>query len=70
MAYFSWTKDLAVGHDGIDNDHRKLVDMINALYEALSDGRAKDVMGKVLNNLIIYTKEHFARIVLKNSVFI
>jgi len=61
MAYFSWSNDLSVGNTFIDNDHRKLVDMVNALYEALSDGRAKDVMGKVLNNLIIYTKEHFKR---------
>ena len=61
MAYFSWTNDLVTGNTFIDNDHRKLVDMVNALYDALADGRAKDVMGKVLNNLIIYTKEHFAR---------
>jgi len=61
MAYFSWSNDLSVGNTFIDNDHRKLVDMVNALYDALADGRAKDVMGKVLNNLIIYTKEHFGR---------
>lgn len=61
MAYFSWSNDLSVGNDFIDRDHRKLVDMVNALYNALSEGRANDVMGKVLNNLIVYTKEHFQR---------
>lgn len=61
MAYFSWSNDLSVGNDFIDRDHRKLVDMVNALYNALSQGKANDVMGKVLNNLIVYTKEHFQR---------
>lgn len=61
MAYFSWSNDLSVGNEFIDRDHRKLVDMVNALYNALSQGKANDMMGKVLNNLIVYTKEHFGR---------
>jgi len=61
MAYFEWKNDLSVGNEFIDRDHRKLVEMVNALYDALAQGKANDVMGKVLNNLIIYTKEHFQR---------
>lgn len=61
MANFSWTDDLETGNTFIDNDHRKLITMVNALYDAMAKGHAKDVMSKVLNNLIIYTREHFAR---------
>lgn len=61
MAFFSWTDDMNVGNQFIDRDHRKLVDMINALHDALEKGHAKDIMDKVLNNLIIYTREHFHR---------
>lgn len=61
MANFSWTDDLATGNSFIDNDHRKLITMVNALYDAMAKGQANDIINKVLNNLIIYTREHFAR---------
>ena len=45
----------------IDNDHRKLINMANAFFEALANGQGNDVQSKVLNNLIVYTREHFGR---------
>ena len=61
MAHFSWTDELATGNTFIDNDHRKLITMVNALFDAMAKGQANEIMSKVLNNLIIYTREHFAR---------
>ena len=61
MAQFAWTDDLVTGNDLIDNDHRKLISMVNALFDSMAKGQANDIMSKVLNNLIIYTKEHFGR---------
>ncbi len=61
MAKFSWTDDLRTGNDLIDGDHRKLINMVNALYDAMAKGQANDIMSKVLNNLIVYTREHFGR---------
>lgn len=61
MTYLKWTDDLAVGNTFIDNDHQKLIDMVNRLHELMAEGKGKDVIGKVLNNLITYTKEHFRR---------
>ena len=61
MAQFSWSNDLITGNDLIDNDHRKLITMVNALFDSMAKGQANDIMSKVLNNLIIYTKEHFGR---------
>ena len=61
MAQFLWTDDLSTGNALIDGDHRKLIDMINALFESMAKGQANDIIGKVLNNLIIYTREHFGR---------
>lgn len=61
MAYFTWSDNLSVGNAFIDNDHRKLFDLANRLHLAMSEGRGKDVMSKVLSNLIIYTREHFQR---------
>jgi hemerythrin len=61
MSYITWSDDLAVGNTFIDNDHRKLIDMVDRLHLVMQEGRGKDVLQKVLNNLIHYTQEHFAR---------
>ena len=61
MAQFQWTDDLYTGNTLIDSDHRKLISMVNALFESLAKGQANDIISKVLNNLIIYTREHFGR---------
>ena len=61
MALFLWNDDLSVGNTFIDGDHQKLVKLVNDFHDAMEQGRGNDVIGKVLNNLVIYTKEHFKR---------
>ena len=54
-----WTSGLATGVKIIDEQHRKLVDMINGLYKAMKSGQGRDVMGKLLDQLAEYTVYHF-----------
>jgi hemerythrin len=61
MGYFSWTDELSVGSTFIDNDHRKLIGLVNQLHEAMSQGQGKEILKNVLVELIKYTKEHFRR---------
>ncbi|RZI42643.1 bacteriohemerythrin [Herbaspirillum sp. HC18] len=61
MTYLSWSDELAVGNTFIDNDHKKLIEMVNRLHALMNEGKGKDVIGKVLHNLITYTHEHFRR---------
>jgi hemerythrin len=61
MTYLTWSDDLAVGNNFIDNDHKKLIDMVNRLHALMQEGKGKDVLDKVLHNLISYTQEHFRR---------
>lgn len=61
MSYLTWSDTLAVGNTFIDGDHQKLIDMVNRLHAVMQEGRGKDVLDKVLSNLITYTKEHFRR---------
>lgn len=61
MAYLTWSDDLAVGNTFIDNDHKKLIEMVDRLHELMHEGKGKDVIHKVLRNLISYTQEHFRR---------
>jgi hemerythrin-like metal-binding protein len=61
MAQFSWTDDLYTGSTLIDGDHRKLVDLVNALFETMQSGQGNGRLAKAMNDLIAYTGEHFAR---------
>ena len=61
MALFAWTDELSVGNQFIDDDHKKLIKLVNDFHDAMEQGRGNEVIGKVLNNLIIYTKQHFKR---------
>lgn len=60
MAMFAWDDKLKTNHFAIDNDHRKLVDLVNQLGEAMQSGKGREICGKVLSDLIAYTKTHFA----------
>jgi len=56
---FPWSSDLSVGVAEIDNQHKKLVDMINELNDAMHRGEGKEVLGRILNGLVAYTGSHF-----------
>lgn len=60
MALFPWDDKYKTNHPVIDTDHKKLVELINKLADAMQAGKGRDVCGKVLNELVDYTKTHFA----------
>ncbi len=59
MAYIEWTDSLSVGVELFNRQHRKLLDMVNEMYDALTSGKTNDVMEEILERLIDYTVEHF-----------
>ena len=59
MSVIDWNESLSVGIASIDEQHKKLVKMINDLNEAMRSGRGKDVIGNILNDLVSYTQIHF-----------
>lgn len=58
MAYFEWAEDLAIDHGPIDEDHKRLVGLVNDLHTATSEGIGKEVVGDILDKLIQYTQDH------------
>lgn len=58
MAYFEWGEDMVIDRGPIDADHRKLVDLVNELHTATSQGRGRMVVGRLLEQLIRDTDEH------------
>ncbi len=61
MPLMEWNDRMSVSVGIFDDDHKKLVTMLNALFDAVQAGKGKDALGKILDGLIEYTKNHFAR---------
>jgi hemerythrin len=59
-AFFPWGEKYYVGIDFADVQHKQLVDIINRLHQALVEGKTRVVVGRTLDELIRYTKAHFA----------
>ena len=61
MAYFQWADDMVIDNGPIDQDHRKLVEQVNALHTATTEGRGQEVVGALLAALIHDTVQHIQR---------
>jgi hemerythrin len=57
---FTWNPSYETGIREIDAQHRKLVEILNSLYDAMSKGQANKVLGPLLDELVKYTVVHFA----------
>jgi hemerythrin len=59
MGLIKWDDSLSVNVAKIDQQHQKLILMINDLHGAMKLGKGKDVLGEIVNGLISYTTIHF-----------
>lgn len=60
MALLDWKSEYSVDVQPIDNQHKKLFEMINQLHDAMRSGVGTRLVPVILNNLISYTRDHFA----------
>ncbi|WP_298439455.1 bacteriohemerythrin [Geobacter sp.] len=60
MALITWNDSLSVKVKQFDDQHKKLVDMVNQLFDAMKGGKGSQVLGDILRQLIAYTQTHFA----------
>jgi len=57
---FEWRNEYSVEIGSVDAQHKVLFATASELYNAMVSGHSKDVMGRLLDRLIQYTKTHFA----------
>jgi len=55
----NWSRSYSVGVSRMDDEHKRLIDIINSLYAAMRAGRSNEAIGSILNELVEYTKTHF-----------
>lgn len=60
MALLTWSDKYSVNVKEIDDQHKKLISLLNELHTAMSAGKGKDILSGVLKNLIDYTAYHFS----------
>ncbi len=60
MALITWSNMFSTTISEQDNQHKKLIDLINQLNDAMQAGKGAAVMGKVLSELVNYTVFHFS----------
>ena len=61
MPLLTWTEDMKVNVEVLDDDHRKLFVMINELQDAITAGYDKKALGEILGRLMDYTRTHLSR---------
>jgi len=59
MAFYDWNSGIETGIALIDSQHRRLIDLINDLHEAMIAKKGKEITARVLAELADYTGYHF-----------
>ncbi|MBF0319180.1 MAG: hemerythrin family protein [Nitrospirae bacterium] len=60
MSLITWNAGLSVNIGEFDMHHKKIVGLLNGLFESLSTKKGSSSIGPILDELIDYTKYHFA----------
>lgn len=61
MSLYDWKDTYSVGIESIDNDHKGLFNLINQLFEAMRQGKAKEIISEIMLKLSSYIRTHFKR---------
>ena len=56
---FPWSDPYIVKISIVDMQYKNLVELINELHQAMMMRSGKEILGKILSNLIRYTQAHF-----------
>ena len=60
MALFQWDDSLSVGVSMMDAQHKRLVEMVNRIYDAMRTSKGDQAVQQILLDLANYTLTHFA----------
>lgn len=59
MAFIEWNSSLSVKIDSIDNQHKKLVEMINSFYDNIEKKSKNDLISGIIVKMKNYAILHF-----------
>jgi hemerythrin len=59
-AFIEWSNALSVGVKEIDDQHKRLIEMLNELNDAIHGSWGREARKDIIDRLIEYTRVHFA----------
>jgi hemerythrin len=59
LALFNWNDSYSVNIKEIDSQHKVLIGLINELHDGMKVGKGKEILKKILDELVKYTVFHF-----------
>jgi hemerythrin len=60
MPTIEWRPDYSVLVSKFDEQHKKLINLINDLHTAMKEGEGQVMLGGIFRSLADYTRDHFA----------
>lgn len=60
MALINWNTSYSVQNADMDKQHQRLFELLNQLHDAMGQGKGKETMPKIFDELVQYTRVHFA----------
>lgn len=58
-ALIMWNDGLSVNIKALDDQHKKLIKLINEMHEAMKAGKSREAMSRIFGELLDYTATHF-----------
>ena len=59
MDLIKWRKEFSVGVKELDNQHKKIIKILNQIFTLHEKGKDERQMEKIISNLYEYIKDHF-----------
>jgi len=59
MSLIKWEQKYSVDVGMFNDQHKKLIDIINDLFDSMKIGKSNEKLGEIFTSLIDYTKYHF-----------
>ncbi|MCK5168846.1 MAG: hemerythrin family protein [Bacteroidales bacterium] len=59
MAFINWDDSLSIKIDSIDEQHKKLIGMINDFYDSIQNRSNNELISQLISSMKNYTIEHF-----------
>ncbi len=60
MAFIEWNDSYRIGISRIDEQHKKLIEMMDKLAGAMHEKKTSEVLEEIIDGLIDYAKYHFS----------
>lgn len=60
MSHIIWKESFNIGIHELDEQHKKLIEIINEMYDAQKFGTAQIIIKDIMNRLVDYTHYHFS----------